>query len=64
MFLEVAAGIDDIPFGITSDPKTAGLDKEGVILFKKVGFGFLNFENRFCTCELSSKNNCFAKTSN
>lgn len=38
-FLEAAGGIDDIPFGITSEDavfKDNKVDKDSIILFKKV----------------------------
>lgn len=39
VFTEVAAGIDDIPFGVTSNSdvfKEYEMDGDGVMLFKKV----------------------------
>jgi hypothetical protein len=40
MYMEVAGGIDDIPFGITHDAtvaKALELTKDGIVMFKKVG---------------------------
>ena len=39
MFTEVASGIDDIPFGVTSEAdlfKEYQMESDGVMLFKKV----------------------------
>lgn len=45
-FLEVAASIDDIPFGVISDKNTAEaveLTKEGLVLYKKFDEGKANY---------------------
>lgn len=51
VFTEVAAGIDDIPFGIsTTDEvkKELGLKGEGVVLLKKFDDGKAVFEEEVC----------------
>ncbi|XP_067672300.1 protein disulfide-isomerase-like isoform X1 [Haliotis asinina] len=56
-FLEAASGIDDIPFGITSDDavfKDNKVDKDSIILFKKFDEGKNVFDGDFKADEIAS----------
>lgn len=49
-FLQVASSLDDIPFGISSDSEVFaehGVEKDGIVLFKKFDEGRNDFEGDF-----------------
>lgn len=57
-FLDVAGQMDDVAFGITSADAVFGeykLDKDGVILFKKVGFFRSTVQVLWCASDFAFK---------